>query len=179
MSDLPLPVGITTTASRPSSAARIGGHCPLLKSAWPKRPARRDRARCSSFVVVCGMLRGRAGRVPTGMRRRARGVSRGARGPPHVRVYPAGPPKGAPYERIENQTRPASAGSAPAPRGVPWRRPCGPGRPGRAMRWWRDGTPGEERTMAEIRVEQVRKRGLGWLWLLLLLALLALAAWYF
>jgi hypothetical protein len=33
--------------------------------------------------------------------------------------------------------------------------------------------------MAEIRVEHVRKRGLGWLWLLLAIALVALAAWYF
>jgi multidrug resistance efflux pump len=31
--------------------------------------------------------------------------------------------------------------------------------------------------MAEIRVERVRKRGLGWLWLLLLVVLLAVA-WY-
>jgi len=33
--------------------------------------------------------------------------------------------------------------------------------------------------MAEIRVEQERKRGLGWLWLLIALALLAAAIWYF
>jgi hypothetical protein len=31
--------------------------------------------------------------------------------------------------------------------------------------------------MAEIRVERVRKRGLGWLWLLLLVLLVAVA-WY-
>jgi hypothetical protein len=31
--------------------------------------------------------------------------------------------------------------------------------------------------MAEIRVERVRKRGLGWLWMLLLVLLLAVA-WY-
>ena len=37
----------------------------------------------------------------------------------------------------------------------------------------------ERETMAEIRVEQERKRGLWWLWLLLAVALLALAAWYF
>jgi hypothetical protein len=33
--------------------------------------------------------------------------------------------------------------------------------------------------MAEIRVEQERRRGLGWLWLLILLALVAAAVWYF
>jgi hypothetical protein len=33
--------------------------------------------------------------------------------------------------------------------------------------------------MAEIRVEQQKKSGLGLLWLLLVLALVALAAWYF
>jgi hypothetical protein len=32
--------------------------------------------------------------------------------------------------------------------------------------------------MAEIRVERVRKRGLGWLWALLLVLLLAAVAWY-
>jgi hypothetical protein len=32
--------------------------------------------------------------------------------------------------------------------------------------------------MAEIRVERVRKRGLGWLWALLLILLLAAVAWY-
>jgi hypothetical protein len=32
--------------------------------------------------------------------------------------------------------------------------------------------------MAEIRVERVRKRGLGWLWTLLLVLLLAAVAWY-
>jgi hypothetical protein len=32
--------------------------------------------------------------------------------------------------------------------------------------------------MAEIRVERVQKRGLGWLWALLLVLLLAAVAWY-
>jgi hypothetical protein len=32
--------------------------------------------------------------------------------------------------------------------------------------------------MAEIRVERVRKGGLGWLWALLVVLLLAAAAWY-
>jgi hypothetical protein len=32
--------------------------------------------------------------------------------------------------------------------------------------------------MAEIHVERVRKRGLGWLWALLLILLLAAVAWY-
>jgi hypothetical protein len=41
------------------------------------------------------------------------------------------------------------------------------------------GTIPEDRTMAEIRVEQERKRGLGWLWLLILLILVAAAVWYF
>ncbi|MFL5577406.1 MAG: hypothetical protein ACJ79S_15715 [Gemmatimonadaceae bacterium] len=33
--------------------------------------------------------------------------------------------------------------------------------------------------MAEIRVQQVKRRGLGWLWLLVVLVLLAIGAWYF
>lgn len=33
--------------------------------------------------------------------------------------------------------------------------------------------------MAEIRVQQVKRRGLGWLWLLVVLVLLAVVAWYF
>jgi UPF0716 family protein affecting phage T7 exclusion len=32
--------------------------------------------------------------------------------------------------------------------------------------------------MAEIRVERVQKRGLGWLWALLLVLLVAAVAWY-
>lgn len=32
--------------------------------------------------------------------------------------------------------------------------------------------------MAEIRVERIPKRGLGWLWALLLVLLLAAVAWY-
>ena len=32
--------------------------------------------------------------------------------------------------------------------------------------------------MAEIRVERVQKRGLGWLWALLLVLLLAAVVWY-
>src|SRR5687768_5049692 len=44
---------MTTTASRPSSTARIGSHCPAWKSTCPKRSARIARARV--FDTAFGM----------------------------------------------------------------------------------------------------------------------------
>src|SRR5687767_11205981 len=54
MSDFPLPVGMTTSASRPSRIASIAGHCPFLNSRWPKRSVRTERARAAEVV---GMTR--------------------------------------------------------------------------------------------------------------------------
>src|SRR6476619_154178 len=44
MIDFPLPVGMTTRASPPSSRASIGAHCPRLTSEWPNRSVRIDLA---------------------------------------------------------------------------------------------------------------------------------------
>src|SRR5665647_576977 len=51
MRDLPLPVGMTTRASRPCSNALIGSHCPFLKSSWPKRSRRSSRTSALVYFI--------------------------------------------------------------------------------------------------------------------------------
>src|SRR5687767_4146662 len=62
---------MTTTASRPSSTARIGSHCPAWKSSCPKRSVRIARARV--FDTAFGMETGQ-GRKRTLTRQQRKAV---------------------------------------------------------------------------------------------------------
>src|SRR5215212_930203 len=75
MIDLPLPVGITTSASRPLRTASIGSHCPFWKSLWPKRSVRVRRALARSVEGI-GLKKGRNRTVGRSARSRTPGPSK-------------------------------------------------------------------------------------------------------